>query len=113
MNNDPLLTKIMTILEDIQAIDIKVLDVHELTTITDTMIVCSGNSSRHASSIANRILDGLRDIKSEILGVEGLQEGEWVLIDLGRIVVHIMLPRTRDFYQLEKLWERTQESRKS
>ncbi len=112
MKNDLLLERITTILEDIKAIDIKVLDVHELTTITDTMIVCSGNSARHASSIGNRILDGLRDIKGEILGVEGLQEGEWVLIDLGRIVIHIMLPHTRDFYQLEKLWERTQESRK-
>jgi ribosome-associated protein len=112
MTSDPLLTSVLAILEDSKAIDIQTLDVRALTTITDTMIVCSGNSGRHVNAIAEHVLDGLKDNKKEILGVEGKEDGEWVLVDLGRIVVHIMVPQARDFYQLEKLWEATDKARK-
>ncbi len=113
MNTDPLLEKILDILDGIKAIDVKVLDVKALTSITDIMIVCSGNSNRHVNAISEHVLDGLKDHKTEILGVEGKETGEWVLVDLGRIVLHIMLPLQRDFYQLEKLWEATAEARRT
>lgn len=112
MTADPLLTSVLSILEDSKAIDIQTLDVHALTTITDIMIICSGNSARHVNAVAQHLLEGLKDYKNDILGVEGQEAGEWVLVDLGRIVVHIMRPETRDFYQLEKLWEATSKTRK-
>lgn len=111
MTSDPLLTSILTILDDSKAIDVQTLDVRALTTITDIMIVCSGNSARHVKAIADHVLEGLKDHKRDILGVEGTEDSEWVLVDLGRIVIHIMLPQARDFYQLEKLWEATRKSR--
>ncbi len=112
MTSDQLLATVLAILEDSKALDIQTLDVRALTTITDIMIVCSGNSARHVNAISEHILDGLKDHKKEILGVEGKEDGEWVLVDLGRIVVHIMQPEARDFYQLEKLWEATHKARK-
>lgn len=111
MTSDPLLTSVLAILEDSKAIDIQTLDVRALTTITDIMIVCSGNSARHVNAIAEHVLDGLKDNKKDILGVEGKEDGEWVLVDLGRIVVHILRPESRDFYQLERLWEATRKAR--
>jgi ribosome-associated protein len=111
MTSDQLLATVLAILEDSKAIDIQTLDVRALTTITDIMIVCSGNSARHVNAISEHILDGLKDHKKEILGVEGKEDGEWVLVDLGRIVVHILRPESRDFYQLEKLWEATRKAR--
>lgn len=111
MTSDPLLTSILTILDDSKAINVQTLDVRNLTTITDIMIVCGGNSARHVKAIADHVLEGLKDHKQDILGVEGTEDSEWVLVDLGRIVVHVMLPQARDFYQLEKLWEATHKSR--
>lgn len=104
MTSDILLERILHILDDSKAADIQTLDVRALTTITDTMIICSGTSARHVKAISDHILEGLKEHKKELLGVEGTVDSEWVLVDLGRMVVHIMLPQTRDFYQLEKLW---------
>lgn len=91
-------------LEDLKAKDIVILDVKPLTSVADLMIVASGTSNRHVKSIADRVRERVKDAGVMPLGVEGEEAAEWVLVDLGDIIVHIMLPDTRRFYDLEKLW---------
>ncbi len=91
-------------LVDAKAQDIAVLDVQQISGFTDTLMVVSGTSTRHVQSVADRVVDKLRERGVRVLGVEGQQTGEWVLIDFGAVVVNVMRPQTRDFYNLEKLW---------
>lgn len=92
-------------LEDLKAVNLVVLDVRGKTTVADFMVIASGTSDRHVKSLANNLLEESKKAGVAPLGVEGEKSGEWVLVDLGDVVTHIMLPQTRDFYQLEKLWE--------
>jgi ribosome-associated protein len=84
---------------------VTVLDVRHLTSVTDTMIVASGRSDRHVRALADAVLERCQKAGIEPLGIEGQQAGEWVLVDLGDAVAHVMLPRVREFYNLEKLWD--------
>ena len=91
-------------LDDGKAKDIVSLDVSKLTTITDHMLIASGTSQRHVKSLAENLVKTAKDAGFRPSGVEGLAEAEWVLVDLGAVVVHVMQQQTRAFYQLEKLW---------
>jgi ribosome-associated protein len=95
----------MRAIEDIKGLEVKVLDVAALTTITDYMVICTGTSNRHVKSIADNIIVKAKAAGHRPLGVEGLDAAEWVLVDLGDVVVHAMQAQTRIFYQLEKLWD--------
>jgi ribosome-associated protein len=92
-------------LDDLKAVDVHVLDVRHLTTVTDTMVVASGRSDRHVRAIAGAVVEQCKKAGFRPIGVEGERSGEWVLVDLADIVVHVMLPRVREFYNLEKLWD--------
>ena len=91
-------------LDDLKAQDITTLDVRHLTSVTDTMIFASGRSDRHVRSLADAVVERCKEAGITPLGVEGQNAGEWILVDLGD-VVHVMLPRVREFYNLERLWD--------
>jgi len=92
-------------LDDIKAVNVKVFDVQGLTDIADKMVIASGNSDRHVRSIADRVVEYAKKAGYRPMGVEGGRDGEWVLVDLQDVIVHIMLPRIREFYRLEDLWD--------
>jgi ribosome-associated protein len=92
-------------LDEMKAVNVKVLAVKKLTDITDTMIIASGNSDRHVRSIADRVVEFAKKAGFRPMGVEGERDGEWVLVDLQDVIVHIMLPKVREFYRLESLWD--------
>ena len=98
-------------LSDMKALEIKVLDVSALTDIADLMVIASGTSDRHVRSVAQRVVEKAKEAGFRPHGVEGLQDGDWVLIDLHELIVHVMLPRVREFYGLERLWDMTASKR--
>ena len=103
-----LLRTVIGALDELKALDVKSLDVRGLTDITDTMVVASGTSDRHVRSIADRVVQRCKEAGFRPYGLEGERDGEWVLLDLNDIVLHVMLPRVREFYALEKLWAATE-----
>lgn len=97
-------TIITTALEDLKGQDIVDMDVTELSDVMDRLIIVTGTSSRHVKSLANSVVVDVKKHGELPLGVEGLETGEWVLVDMGATVVHVMLEASRRFYDLEKLW---------
>jgi len=111
MQTEELKNTAIQALEDLKGDDIAEYDVREMTSITDVMLIASGTSDRHVKSLADAVVMACKKAGVPPLGVEGEREGEWVLVDLGDVVVHVMQPRIREFYALEKLWTVTEERR--
>ena len=101
----PLVKNIEATLADMKAVNVTVLDVRGLTDVADTMIIASGNSDRHVKSIAERVVYNAKKAGFRAMGTEGESDGEWALVDLTDVIVHVMLPRVREFYRLESLWD--------
>jgi len=104
MNSEQLKQAVVAALEDLKARHIVALDVRQLTDMTDYMLIATGTSNRHVKALAENVNDELRKHDLRPIGTEGEQLAEWVLVDYGDVVVHVMLPETRAFYDLERLW---------
>ncbi|MBT2970290.1 MAG: ribosome silencing factor [gamma proteobacterium symbiont of Ctena orbiculata] len=104
MHIEELRDVVLLALDDMKAKDVVVLDVRGKTSITDIMIVASGTSDRHVKSIAQTVAFKAKQAGETPLGTEGMEDGEWALVDLNGVVVHVMQPKVRDFYHLERLW---------
>lgn len=106
MNTPTVLAQLVAdALEELKARNVRVMDVSRLTSIMDTMVVATGTSDRHVRALADKVVEAAKAAGFAPLGTEGAEQGEWVLVDLGDLVLHIMLPQVRDLYQLEKLWD--------
>lgn len=104
MEAEQLKKLIIEALDDLKAVNTVTLDVTGLTDVMDYLVITSGTSNRHVKSLANNVCMEAKSQGMRPIGVEGEGEGEWVLVDFGDVVVHVMLPATRDFYDLERLW---------
>ena len=102
---EELLQTVIDALDELKAQDLSVIDVRNKTSVTDYMVIASGTSDRHVHGLAKNVVEKLAERKIKPLGVEGEHARDWVLVDLGDVVVHVMLPQTREHYQLEKLWQ--------
>jgi ribosome-associated protein len=104
VSNELLRQRVVAALEDLKAKDVREIDVRGKTSIADILFIASGTSARHVKSIADEVIKFAKQAGVMPLGVEGQTEAEWVLVDLGDVIVHVMLPRVREFYALERLW---------
>ncbi|AWT08781.1 ribosome silencing factor [Stutzerimonas sp. R40042] len=111
MQTEALVQLAVAALEDLKGQDITTIDVQGKTSVTDYMIIASGSSSRHVKSLAENVLEKAKEQGVRPLGSEGLDGGEWALLDLGDVVVHVMQVPTRQFYDLERLWQGAEQSR--
>jgi ribosome-associated protein len=102
-----LVKTVVAALDDMKAVNVKVIDVRKVTDVADCMVLASGTSDRHVRSIASKVVEKSKDAGFRPMGVEGERDGEWVLVDLNDVIVHVMLPRVREFYGLEGLWDIT------
>ena len=107
MRIDRMVKAVVAALEDIKGRDIVVIDVRKMTALFDKVVVASGDSARQNKALANSVQEKLKALGATVHGVEGLDPGEWVLVDLGPVVVHIMQPAIRQYYNLEELWGAT------
>ena len=108
MDTEALKTIVIEALEDRKAVDIRCLDVRALSNVTDCMVIASGTSRRHVKSLAENVVVCIKKQGVMPLGMEGEDQAEWVLVDLGDVVVNVMMPDTRLFYDLERLWQAPQ-----
>ena len=99
-----LLDKVLGSLDDLKAIDVRSIDVTKFSDVTDWMVLASGTSNRHVRSLVNRVVEDLKVSDTRPLGVEGRETSEWVLVDYGDVVLHVMQSEARSFYDLERLW---------
>ncbi|MEO4047167.1 ribosome silencing factor [Pseudomonas sp. CAU 1711] len=111
MQNEELVRVAVGALEELKGKDITTIDVRGKTSVTDFMVIASGTSSRHVKSMAENVLEKVKEQGVRPLGNEGLDGGEWALLDLGDVVVHVMQVATRQFYDLERLWQGAEQSR--
>ena len=105
MSSTDLNTIVVESLKELKAQSIKSMDVRHLTSVTDVMVLATGRSDRHVRALADSVIESCKRIQTKPLGIEGHDAGEWVLVDLSDVVVHVMLPKVREFYDLEKLWD--------
>lgn len=110
---DQLRELVLTALEDFKAVDIQTIDVSEQNPLTELFVIASGSSSRHLKSMAENLIIKAKAAGCPPLGVEGQRQSDWVLVDLNDVIVHLMLPQARAFYNLEKLWEASSDQRDS
>ncbi len=103
-DSDLLCERVLAALEELKAKEVRVIDVRGKTSIADTLVIASGTSTRHVKALADEVVRFVKQAGMFPLGVEGQTEAEWVLVDLGDVIVHVMLPRIREFYGLERLW---------
>jgi len=103
----PIVAIVLRAMDDMKAVNVNTLDVRGVTDIADAMVIASGNSDRHVRAIADRVREFAKQAGYRPMGVEGERDGEWVLVDLNDVIVHVMLPRIREFYRLEDLWDVT------
>ncbi|MFP4132190.1 ribosome silencing factor [Thiohalospira sp.] len=104
MESDALQDLVTDALEELKGQDIRVLDVRDQSTVTDTMVIAGGGSARQVQAMAERVVERAKAAGVQPLGVEGEETGDWIVVDLGDVVCHVMRPEVRDFYNLEKLW---------
>ena len=104
--NKALIETVKAALLDIKGENIVELDVIGISDVTDTLIICTGTSNRQVKSLANNVIEECKKAGHMPIGIEGMDGGEWVLVDFGSVVVHTMVPATRDYYELEKLWSK-------
>lgn len=113
MNTENLQTLALEAIDDLKALNVATYDVRKITSIADTMIICSGTSNRHVRSIAENVVKKAKEAQIKHVRMEGENEGEWVIVDLTDVIVHVMLPATREFYSLEELWQPVEKLRKT
>lgn len=101
----PLLDTVLDALEEMKARNITSMDVRKLTSIADVMVIASGTSSRHVKAVADNVAERAKAAGNQPIGIEGQQSSEWILVDLGDVIVHVMQPAAREFYDIERLWK--------
>ncbi len=111
LNTEEKTKAVVAALEDVKASEITVIDTSKLSSMFERMIIASANSTRQTKALANNVVVKLKELGENVYGREGEQSGEWILVDLGEVLVHIMQPAIRDYYNLEELWSKAQAAR--